>query len=96
MKKFWKILIICAVALGVMAVTCPGKQRHVDAEVKFMRKTLHEQAEKLVKDFGQVMEMGDEEKQMIAYCYKKRGISEMTQVSDTFVSFLFAIREGGN
>ena len=37
MKKFWKILIICAVALGVMAVTCPGKQRHVDAGVKYMR-----------------------------------------------------------
>ena len=65
MKKYWKIVIICVVALGVLVATCPGKQHHIDAEVKFMRKTLHEQAEKLVKDFGQVMEMGDEEKQMI-------------------------------
>ena len=31
-----------------------------------MRKVLHEQAERLVKDFGQVMEMGDEERQMVA------------------------------
>ena len=66
MKKIWKILIIVAVALGVMAVTCPGRQRHVDAEVNFMRKTLHEQAERMVKDFGQIMETGDKEKQMMA------------------------------
>ena len=46
MKKFWKIVIICVVALGVLVATCPGKQRHIDAEVKFMRKTLHEQAER--------------------------------------------------
>jgi len=66
MKKIWKILIIVAVALGVMAVTCPGRQRHVDAEVEFIRKTLHEQAERMVKDFGQIMETGDKEKQMMA------------------------------
>ena len=65
MKKFWKIVIIVVAVLGVMVATCPGRQRHIDAEVKFMRTTLHEQAEKMVKDFGQVMEMGDEEKQMI-------------------------------
>ncbi len=51
--------------LGVLAATCPGRQRHIDAEVNFMRKTLHEQAERMMKDFEQVMEMGDEERQMI-------------------------------
>lgn len=66
MKKIWKILIIAAVVLGVLAATCPGRQRHIDAEVMFMRKTLHEQAERMMKDFEQVMEIGDEERQMMA------------------------------
>ncbi len=66
MKKIWKILIIAAVVLGVLAATCPGRQRHIDAEVNFMRKTLHEQAERMMKDFEQVMEIGDEERQMMA------------------------------
>lgn len=79
MKKFWKILIICVAVLGVLVATCPGKQRHVDAEVKCMRKVLHEQAEKMVKDFGQVMEMGDEEKQVIANLEQ----SVMSQIEPT-------------
>lgn len=66
MKKIWKILIIAAVVLGVLAATCPGRQRHIDAEVNYMRKTLHEQAERMMKDFEQVMEIGDEERQMMA------------------------------
>lgn len=69
MKKFWKILIICAVALGVMAVTCPGKQRHVDAGVKYMSKALHKQAktiEKTYKEQHNNQEMPDEGKQMMA------------------------------
>lgn len=65
MKKIWKILIIAAVVLGVLAATCPGRQRHIDAEVKFMRKTLHEQAERMMKDFEQIMEMDDEQRQVI-------------------------------
>ena len=69
MKKFWKILIICAVALGVMAVTCPGKQRHVDAGVKYMSKALHKQAktiEKTYKEQHNNQEMPDEGKQLMA------------------------------
>lgn len=68
MKKFWKILIICAVALGVMAVTCPGKQRHVDAGVKYMSKALHKQAktiEKTYKEQHNNKEMPDEGKQLM-------------------------------
>ena len=66
MKKSWKILIIVLAVLGVMVATCPGRQRHIDAEVNYMRKTLHEQAERMMKDFEQVMEIGDEERQMMA------------------------------
>ena len=44
-----------------------------------MRKVLHEQAEKMVKDFGQVMEMGDEEKQVIANLEQ----SVMSQIEPT-------------
>ena len=66
MKKAWKILIIVLAVLGVMVATCPGRQRHIDAEVNYMRKTLHEQAERMMKDFEQVMEIGDEERQMMA------------------------------
>ncbi len=77
MKKFWKILIICAVALGVMAVTCPGKQRHVDAGVKYMSKALHKQAktiEKTYKEQHNYQEMPDEGKQL------------MTQLQESLIS----------
>ena len=77
MKNFWKILIICAVALGVMAVTCPGKQRHVDAGVKYMSKALHKQArtiEKTYKEQHNNKEMPDEGKQL------------MTQLQESLIS----------
>ena len=77
MKKFWKILIICAVALGVMAVTCPGKQRHVDAGVKYMSKALHKQAktiEKIYKEQHNNKEMPDKGKQL------------MTQLQESLIS----------
>ena len=77
MKKFWKILIICAVALGVMAVTCPGKQRHVDAGVKYMSKALHKQAktiEKTYKEQHNNKEMPDKGKQL------------MTQLQESLIS----------
>lgn len=77
MKKFWKILIICVVALGVMAVTCPGKQRHVDAGVKYMSKALHKQAktiEKAYKEQHNNKEMPDEGKQL------------MTQLQESLIS----------
>ena len=77
MKKFWKILIICAVALGVMAVTCPGKQRHVDAGVKYMSKALHKQAktiEKTYKEQHNNQEMPGEGKQL------------MTQLQESLIS----------
>ena len=69
MKKIWKILIICVVALGVMAVTCPGRQRHVDAGVKYMSKALHKQAKTLEKTYKEQhnnKEMPDKGKQMMA------------------------------
>lgn len=68
MKKFWKILIICVVALGVMAVTCPSKHRHVDAGVKYMSKALHKQAKTLEKTYKEQhnnQEMPDEGKQLM-------------------------------
>jgi len=77
MKKFWKILIICVVALGVMAVTCPGKQRHVDAGVKYMSEALHKQAktlEKAYKEQHNNKEMPDEGKQL------------MTQLQESLIS----------
>ena len=77
MKKFWKILIICAVALGVMAVTCPGRQRHVDAGVKYMSKALHKQAKTLEKTYKEQhnnQEMPDEGKQL------------MTQLQESLIS----------
>ena len=77
MKKFWKILIICAVALGVMAVTCPGRQRHVDAGVKYMSKALHKQAKTLEKTYKEQhnnQEMPDIGKQL------------MTQLEESLIS----------
>ena len=77
MKKFWKILIICVVALGVMAVTCPSKQRHVDAGVKYMSKALHKQAktiEKTYKEQHNNSEMPDKGKQL------------MTQLQESLIS----------
>ena len=68
MKKFWKIVIIVAVALGVLAATCPGKQRHIDAGVKYMSKALHKQAktlEKAYKEQHNNKEMPDEGKQLM-------------------------------
>ena len=51
MKKIWKILLILVAVVGVLAVTCPGKQRHSDMIVKFMCKELHKQADNLVKEY---------------------------------------------
>ena len=51
MRKIWKILLIVAAAVGIMVVTCPSKQRHSDAIVKFMSKELHKQADNLVKEY---------------------------------------------
>ena len=51
MKKIWKILIIAEVVLGICAATCPSKERHCAAINNVMRKSLHEQAEKLIADF---------------------------------------------
>ena len=77
MKKFWKIVIICAVALGVLTVTCPGRQRHVDAEVKFMRNMLHKQAKTLERTYKEQhnnKEMPDKGKQL------------MTQLQESLIS----------
>ena len=77
MKKFWKIVIIVAVALGVLAATCPGKQRHVDAGVKYMSNALHKQAktiEKTYKEQHNNKEMPDKGKQL------------MTQLQESLIS----------
>ena len=77
MKKFWKILIICVAVLGVLAATCPGRQRHIDAEVKFMSKALHKQAktiEKTYKEQHNNSEMPDKGKQL------------MTQLQESLIS----------
>ena len=77
MKKFWKIVIICVVALGVLATTCPGKQRHVDAGVKYMSNALHKQAktiEKTYKEQHNNKEMPDKGKQL------------MTQLQESLIS----------
>ena len=77
MKKFWKIVIIGVVALGVLAATCPGKQRHIDAEVKYMSNALHKQAktiEKTYKEQHNNSEMPDKGKQL------------MTQLQESLIS----------
>ena len=77
MKKFWKIVIIVAVALGVMAATCPGKQRHVDAGIRIMSIALHKQAktlEKAYKEQHNNQEMPDKGKQL------------MTQLEESLIS----------
>ena len=79
MKKIWKILIICAVALSVLAVTCPGRQRHVDAEVKFMKNMMHKQTKMLEKSYKEQhnnQEMPDKGKQLMAQLEKSL-ISQM-------------------
>jgi len=52
MKNIWKILLITVAAVGILAATCPGKQRHSDAIVKYMSKELHKQADNLAKGYG--------------------------------------------
>ena len=68
MKKSWKILIIVLAVLGVMAVSCPGRQRHIDAQLKFMSKALNKQVKSLEKsykaEFNQEME--DEGKRLLS------------------------------
>ena len=68
MKKAWKILIIVLAVLGVMAATCPGRQRHIDAQLKFMSKALNKQVKSLEKsykaEFNQEME--DEGKRLLS------------------------------
>ena len=68
MKKSWKILIIALAVLGVMAATCPGRQRHIDAQLKFMSKALNKQVKSLEKsykaEFNQEME--DEGKRLLS------------------------------
>ena len=68
MKKSWKILIIVLAVLGVMAVSCPGRQRHIDVQLKFMSKALDKQVKSLEKsykaEFNQEME--DEGKKLLS------------------------------
>ena len=68
MKKAWKILIIVLAVLGVMAATCPGRQRHIDAQLNFMSKALDKQVKSLEKsykaEFNQEME--DEGKRLLS------------------------------
>ena len=68
MKKSWKILIIVLAVMGVMAATCPGRQRHIDAQLKFMSKALNKQVKSLEKsykaEFNQEME--DEGKRLLS------------------------------
>lgn len=66
MKKIWKIVIIVVVVLVICIATCPGYQRHSDAIFNVMSKVLHEQAEKLAKDFGQDFETDEESKRIFA------------------------------
>ena len=68
MKKSWKILIIVLAVLGVMVATCPGRQRHIDAQLKFMSKAMNKQVKSLEKsykaEFNQEME--DEGKRLLS------------------------------
>jgi len=51
MKKIWKILLVTVAAAGILAATCPGKQRHTDAVVNYLSNELHKQADNLVKEY---------------------------------------------
>ena len=60
-------MIIVAVVLGVLAATCPGRQRHIDAEVKFMSKVMHKQVKMLEKAYKEQnnKEMPDKGKEVM-------------------------------
>ncbi len=68
MKKFWKILIITVLTLGILAVTCPGRQRHLDGLVEFMSYSLHKQANEVTKSYEKQhnKSMPDQGKQALA------------------------------
>ena len=60
-------MIIVAAVLGVLAATCPGRQRHIDAEVKFMSKVMHKQVKMLEKAYKEQnnKEMPDKGKEVM-------------------------------
>ena len=60
--------MITVVAAGILAATCPSKQRHADAIVKYMSKELHKQANNLVKEYEKQHNnsMPDEGKQVLS------------------------------
>ena len=69
MKKIWKIVLITVVAAGILAATCPGKQRHADAVVNYLSQELHKQADNLVKEYEKHHNnnsMPDEGKQVLS------------------------------
>ena len=69
MKKIWKIVLITVVAAGILAATCPGKQRHADVVVNYLSQELHKQADNLVKEYEKHHNnnsMPDEGKQVLS------------------------------
>ena len=60
-------MIIVAAVMGVLAATCPGRQRHIDAEVKFMSKVMHKQVKMLEKAYKEQnnKEMPDKGKEVM-------------------------------
>lgn len=74
MKKIWKILLIVVAVVSILAVTCPSKQRHSDAIVKFMSKELHKQADNLVKEY---------EKQHNGSSIPDKGLKALSKLEET-------------
>ena len=69
MKKIWKILLVTVAVVGILAATCPGKQRHADAIVNYLSNELHKQADNLVKEYEKHHNnnsMPDEGKQVLS------------------------------
>ena len=79
MKKIWKILLIVVAVVGVLAVTCPSKQRHSDAIVKFMSKELHKQADNLVKEY---------EKKNNGSSLPEKGIEALSKLEESLIDQL--------
>ena len=93
MKKAWKILIIVLAVLGVMAATCPGRQRHIDTQLKFMSKALNKQVKSLEKsykaEFNQEME--DEGKRLLSQLSESLINQMRPGIKQVFVSRNFVL-----
>ena len=78
MKRITKIIVAVVAVSALLAATCPGKQRHINAEVKLMSTEIHKQAERLTKDFDEKIGLDDEQREVMTHLEK----SLISQIED--------------